>query len=320
MKKWSYLSFIMVILIACTTVDKKEQEINKTEIEVTFSLFHQAFFDSGLDDIPKLKKEYPYMFPAIMPDSLVIKRMTDTIQRDLYTEVKEVYGNFETEKKQLIDLFKHIQFYDNNFKIPTVVTDITGISYQNRVLFANDLLLISLDMYLGSQHEFYLNFSGYLTETFTPSHLTTDVAKKIIETKYRKDNNRTFLGQMIFEGKKLYLLDLFLPHVPDHIKLGYTPPKMDWSKNNEASIWAYFIKNEMLYSNNPKLKQRFIELAPFSKFFKSIDKDSPGGIAKYIGLQIVRSYMKEHVISPQELMNIEAQVILSNSNFKPYKK
>ncbi len=318
-KRGIYLCFIISMLISCTSKNKTESEIKKITIATHFSLFHQSFFNAKPKDLPTLKKEFPFMFPAQMADSIMLKRMNDTIQRDLFTEVNETYGSFETQKQQLTDLFQHIKYYYPEFNPPKIVTDITGISYQNRILFANDLLLISLDMYLGEQHEFYASFPSYLKQTFTPNHLTTAVAQKIIETKYRIDRDRTFLGQLIFEGKKLYLLDLFLPNVADEIKLGYSSKKLNWAQKNEASVWAYFIKNEMLYSNNAKLKQRFINLAPFSKFYKSIDKESPGGIAKYIGLQIVRSYVKNHSISPKELMQLDAQTLLDTSGFKPQK-
>lgn len=319
MKHWNYLCFMLVLLVACTTVDKKEQEILKTDVNTTFALFHTSFFTANRNELPKLKENYPYMFPAQMADSLVIQRMNDTIQQAMYKEVKQVYGDFETQKEEINTLFKHIKYYHKDFVEPTVVTDITGLSYGDRVLYANNLLLISLDMYLGKEHEFYGGFPLYLTETFTPKHLTTEIAKKIIETKYRGVRDRTFLGQIIFEGKKLYMQDLFLPKVSDEVKLGYMSKKMEWTKNNEAAVWSYFIKNEMLYSNSPKLKKRFIDIAPFSKFYKGIDKKSPGGIGKYIGLQIVRAYMEEHKVSIEELMKIDGQTILAQSGFKPKK-
>lgn len=319
MKKWSYLCFVISILVACTSVDKKEEEIAKVSIDTKFALYHHSFFTSTVDELPKLKKEYPYMFPVQMHDSLVLKRMNDTIQQIIFKEVEEVYGDFNIQKEKFDNLFKHIKYYYPNFETPTVVTDITGISYQNRVLYANNLLLISLDMYLGKNHEFYLGFPNYLAETLTPNNLISEVAKKIIDSKFRVNRDRTFLGQIIFEGKKLYLLDLFLPKVPDAIKLGYIAKKMDWAKNNEAPVWSYFVKKELLYSNNPKLKKRFIDLAPFSKFYMNIDKDSPGGIGRYIGLQIIRAYMSKNKRTPQELMSTDAQTILNQSGFKPKK-
>ncbi|MDO6801194.1 gliding motility lipoprotein GldB [Wenyingzhuangia sp. 1_MG-2023] len=319
MKQWSCLLLVLVMLFACTSNSKTEQEIEKIQVDTQFALFHDALFTSSTDNLKALKKDYPYMFPVQMPDSLVIGRMQDTLQLFLYKEVKKVYGDFKTQKLEIDDLFRHIKYYEKDFKTPVVVTDLTGVSYQDRVLYANNMLLISLDMYLGKEHEVYSGFAMYLAETFTPKHLSTAIAQKIIETQYPFDDNRTFLGQMVFEGKKLYLLDLFLPKVSDEIKMGYSEKKMHWLKENEAGVWSYFIKNELLFSNKPTLKQRFIDVAPFSKFYTSVDKDSPGGVGKYLGLQIVRSYQKKHQVSIDQLMKMDAEKILRDSGFKPQK-
>ena len=319
MKKWIALSLLISILVACNLEDKKEQKIKKIKVTAKFAQFHDAFFSTDLKEILKLKQVYPYMFPNNVSDKIILARRNDTLQQALYKEVSKVYGNFEKEKGNLIDLFKHIKYYYPDFVMPTVVTDITGVSYQDRVLYANDMLLLSLDMYLGENHKFYTGFPGYLTRTFTPNYMTVEVAKKIIEAKYPVDRDRTFLGQMIFEGKKMYLLDLFLPQMSERLKFGYSKEKMLWANKNEAQVWAYFIKQEILYSNNPKLKKRFLDLAPFSKFYMSIDKDSPGAIGTYMGLQIVRAYKNNNEITHQELMNLDAQTLLNQSGFKPKK-
>lgn len=319
MKKWCCLSILFITLLACTSTSKKEQEIKEIKINTAFALFHTALFTAADHDLPKLKSEYPYMFPNHMPNDLVLERMKDTSQQFLYKEVRKVYGDFKPQQKEIEDLFKHIKYYFNDFKIPTVVTDITGVSYQDKVLYSDTLLLVSLDMFLGKDHEVYGGYANYLSENFTSKHMTTAIAQKIIETKYPVDKDRTFLGQMIFEGKKAYLLDLFLPTINDEIKLGYTPKKLAWAKVNEATVWGYFIKNEMLYDHDNSLKKRFLDVAPFSKFYMSIDRDSPGAIAKYIGLQIVRAYVEEHDISPQILIDTDAQTILSKSGYKPKK-
>ncbi len=319
MKKWIALCFTIATLYACTSTNKKEQEINAIDLKADVALFHDALFNKT-NYLSSLKTEFPYMFTPNMHDSIITNRQQDTLQHFLYKEVKKVYPDFAKQQTELTSLFKHITYYYKGFVPPKVVTDITGVSYQDRVLIANNLLLISLDMYLGKQHEVYTSYPGYLRETFSPNYLMQDVCKKIIASKYRGTKDRTFLGKMIFEGKKLYLESLFLPKTTPKKLFGYTTKKLEWAQNNEAAVWSYFIKNELLYSYNAKLKQRFIDIAPFSKFYMSIDKQSPGGIAKYIGYKIVKAYADKHTITPQELMTLEAQTILNQSGFKPKKK
>jgi uncharacterized protein YjaZ len=124
---------------------------------------------------------------------------------------------------------------------------------------------------------------------------------------------------MIHEGKKMYLLDLYLPSKSDPIKIGYSKDKFDWATMNEEQVWRYFIENDLLYSTNTQLNKRFIENAPFSKFYLSEDTKSPGRIGQWIGWQIVRSYMVNNDVSLQDLLSMNEEEIFKNSKYKPRK-
>ena len=96
---------------------------------------------------------------------------------------------------------------------------------------------------------------------------------------------------MISEGKKMYLLDVYLPSVSEKEKTGYTFAKLAWVKQQEEAVWKFFIENELLYSTDTKLHKRFIENAPFSKFYTAQDNQSPGKIGSYIGLTFLLLFM-----------------------------
>ncbi len=84
-------------------------------------------------------------------------------------------------------------------------------------------------------------------------------------------SDRTFIGKMITEGKKLYVLEKYLPTSNDYEKIGYSEEKYNWAIENEKQVWKYFIENKLLFSTDTELNQRFLELAPFSKFYRSED-------------------------------------------------
>jgi hypothetical protein len=67
------------------------------------------------------------------------------------------------------------------------------------------------------------------------------------------------------------------------------------------------------------LNQRFIEVAPFSKFYMNQDELSPGRIGVWMGWQIVNSYMKHNDVSLQELLKIDEDIIFTKSKYKPKK-
>ena len=94
--------------------------------------------------------------------------------------------------------------------------------------------------------------------------------------------------------------------------------KMDWCKNNEKVIWEYMIENEYLFSSSPELIERFVSLAPFSKFGLDIDSHSPGGVGVWLGLQILNAYSNNNNITLVELLNeTDYLKILNKSGYKP---
>ena len=112
----------------------------------------------------------------------------------------------------------------------------------------------------------------------------------------------------------------FLPDSERAELIGYDKEQYEWAAISESDIWKYFIQNEMLYSNDPVLSDRFITEAPFSKFYLEVDKDSPGRIGVWFGWQIVNSFVKNNDIGLQDLIVTDNEEIFKKSKYKPKKK
>ena len=69
-----------------------------------------------------------------------------------------------------------------------------------------------------------------------------------------------------------------LPQSTDAQKMGYTNEQIQWVIDNEVYMWQYFVQKQLLYKTDPSLTQRFIDPAPFSKFYLEIDNQSPGRV------------------------------------------
>ena len=83
-------------------------------------------------------------------------------------------------------------------------------------------------------------------------------------------------------------------------------------------IWRYFIERQILYKTDPDLVQRLLEPAPFSKFYLELDNESPGRVGRWIGWQIVKSFMdQKSETSTQELLRMPAQKLFNLSKYKP---
>lgn len=317
--RYSLLALLGMLLFSCNNESKVEKEIEKIPMNVEIIRFDKEFAKASLGDLPKLKQKYPAFFPSQYNDSIWIEKLTDTLQKQLEDEVFKTFPENQSIEAELIPLFQHIKYYFPQFSAPLVVTTTSDVDYRNKVILADSMLVIALDNYLGSDHPFYEGIDKYITKEMNPAQLGPDVAETYAREYIKRPTNATFLGQIIFFGKTLYLNDLWLPNTSDAEKIGYTEEEIDWAKENELYMWQYFVENELLYSTDSKLGARFLNPAPFSKFYLEIDNDSPGMLGRYLGWQIVRAYMENNNTDVRQLMVTEADEIFNKSKYKPKK-
>ncbi|UNY99103.1 gliding motility lipoprotein GldB [Zhouia spongiae] len=311
--------FFAIIIWSCGKENKPEEEISKIEVSFNVERFDKALSGADVSNLPGLKSRFPLLFPESYPDSIWVKRLNDTLQAELVEEVGKVYPDFKKETDQLHSLFQHASYYLNDFTPPDVITLTTEVDYRNSVIYADSLLLIGLDNYLGKDHKFYTGIQEYLKRDFEPDLIVVDAASKIARSRLTLPSDRTFLAAMILYGKELYLKDLLIPFKTDAEKIKYTEKQIQWARNNETNIWRHLVDNNALFSTDQSLKTRFIEPAPFSKFYLSFDAESPGRIGQYVGWQIVRSYMENNDVSLQQMLKMSTEEIFNNSRYKPGK-
>jgi gliding motility-associated lipoprotein GldB len=310
---------VLFFFLSCNSDKKKKIDVSNIDVPYSIDRFDKDFYSSTKENLEELKKKYPFFFSEEITDSITVSKITNKDEQELFRETQKLYTDFSSIEKQLTSLFKHVKFYNSKFVAPKVITMLTNIDYGSRVIYADSLLIISLDVYLGKNHPFYADYPKYIKENNTKNHLIVDVANTIIAKQLPPNLDRSFLGKMMYEGKKMYLLDVYLPEIKDKEKVGYEKEKLDWAEANEEQIWMYFIEKNLLFSTDTKLNKRFLEIAPFSKFYMAQDNLSPGRIGVWVGWQIVRSYMQHNTVSLQELLETNTLDIYKNSKYKPKK-
>ena len=315
-----FLFFLLSLtLISCQDEPKNIIDVSKVDVDFSVRRFDIDFYQSDVVNLTTLKKEYPDLFPENTPDSIWLAKINDKDEQELFVETQKVYQDFSKTASELEQLFKHVKYYNKNFQAPGVVTVLSNIDYEYRVIYSPPLLFVSLDVYLGKTSPFYADYPDYIKENNTQERIAIDVANQFSNLQVRPSTNRTFLGKMIAFGKKLYLLDLYVPLKEDVLKIGYSKDKFEWAIANESQVWRYFIENNLLYSTDTKLNKRFLDEAPFSKFYLSEDSKSPGRIGQWIGWQIVRSFMEKNDVSLQTLLKMDEEEIFKKANYKPKK-
>ncbi|WP_344928549.1 gliding motility lipoprotein GldB [Aquimarina addita] len=316
--KFFKIGIIFCILWSCKEENKVEIESAKIPVEVTIERFDRIFADVTPENIESVKEEYPFFFPKKFDDSIWLTKVKDTIQLEINEEVEKKYNDFSEEKVQIRSLLQHIKYYFPEVTVPRVITITSDVDYQRKVILADNLLIISLDTYLGAEHHFYDGIQAYLKRNFKRDQIIPDIAEMYAKQLVELPRNRTFLANLIYYGKELYLKNLFLPDFSEAHKIGYTEEQYAWAEANEEEVWRYFIEKQLLFSTEAELSPRFIYPGPFSKFYlEQIDQEAPDRIGQYIGWKIVSSYMENNNVSLRQLLVADAETIFNTSKYKP---
>jgi gliding motility-associated lipoprotein GldB len=320
MKKCIFILALMVFFTACKKENEAEEKIAAIpEPKVEIARFDKAFFESGAKGLPALKQQYPYLFPEGNEDTVWINKMKDPFMLKLKEESQKTFPNLNGLEESMGSFLQHVKYYYPQLPTPKVValvTDDTDI----KAVYTPEIILIPLSLYLGKDNYLYEGLNKYEVQQYEPSQIVPDIVTSFAYGKIAPPRDRQLLSLMIYYGKELYLKDLLIPHVPDNNKIGYTKEQLEWAEVNEAEIWRYFIDKKLLYDSDPKLPARFINPAPFSKFYLELDNESPGRIGQWLGWQIVRSYAENNKNVPlHELLAMDAKTIFDNSKYKPKK-
>lgn len=316
------LFFLIIILTAfsCKKNRALENDIAKINIDARVERFDLLFAKIDAESLPSLKQAYPFMFSEKYQDSFWIEKASDSLQKLLHHEVEKTFSDFDGIELEIESLFNHLKYYFPEFRVPRIITTTSDVDYRNRVIVTDTIVIIALDNYLGSNHEFYENIPKYLTDDLKKEQIVVDLAGEYSKKYSFQTPNKIFLDEMIYFGKQLYFKDIAIPFKTEADRIAYSQEQLDWAVANESYIWRYFVERELLYSTDSKLASRFLTPAPFSKFYlEDIDSESPGRLGQYIGWQIVRAYMEQNDVTLKEMLITNPEEIFNKSKFKPRK-
>ncbi len=336
--------FIGALLTACTR--NKKIDVSNIPLNVTIERFDRDFDAMRTKPMEQqaalLKAKYGIFYrdfiglviPASNINDTAYLKMVSTIfatqqngrhpYLDLKHDVDSVYPDkMEKQNAELTDAFRRIKYYYPAEKLPSKVYAYFS-GFQAQTMIGDDYFGIGLDMFLGADSKFYPAMTEtlprYLTRRFTPDNIAPRVAESIIRENLfpEKDNDKSLLSKMIYNGKIMYMMDQVLPDVPDSVKIGYTAKQMLWCNDFKANIWGYFIEENLLYETDYQKIQMYVTEAPFTPGLGDKNESAPK-LGIWTGWQIVKQYMDNHPeVTLQQLMaNDDAQKILNDSKYRP---
>ena len=332
--------FFFTCLTALSCNNKKSPDISKIKVSIPIERFDQELNDVNPDSIaikaPYLRKKYTWFYDDYMEKMISAGYTGDTTYYnnlrtilgnkdylELRSTVAQSFPDLKKQQKELDQAFRYIRYYYPRQKFPRLISFISGFAVQTPI--GNDYIGIGLDMFLGKNGDrFYpairQSIPQYISRRFSPENIGPRVIEAFIREEMFPENDadRNLISKMIYNGKILYFMDSVLPDIPEILKIGYTTEQLQWCKDYEAGIWAYFLDNELLFESDYLKIQKYLAEAPFTPGIGENSSSAPK-LGVWTGWQIVRQYMEKNPdISLQQLMlEKDAQKILSGSKYKP---
>ena len=152
MKVYLYSLLFCCLFWSCDKKTAVEKAVEEIPVDIKVERFDQAFFESKPNELQSIKKRYPIFFPVGVPDSVWTNKIQNPLWRELYGEVQKKYRDIEPVHSELVTLFKHIKHYFPKTKTPKAVTVIAEMDYNTKAIYADSLVILSLELYLSLIH------------------------------------------------------------------------------------------------------------------------------------------------------------------------
>ena len=330
--KHTILSFIIVLTLfsqSCRRTPHWEADISAISIsDIEIKRYETVLFNINPFNIIEEIEPHIDDFPLFLGDAVFTETgqaqlydyITDPFILEIWKDTYDVWEDISQLENELTLAFRYFRYHFPQRDIPKFYSYVSGLDYELPVKYYDNNVIIGLDMFLGRNYRNYerLGVPAFKRNRFEPYATSVEVMRVLAEDliRYNRQLPETYLDNMIHEGKILYFLDCMMPSVADSLKISYTSQQLDWADRNQGQAWAFYLDNEMLYSTDRQVIQKFIGAAPFTAPFS---RGSAPRMGVFTGWQIVREYMRRNPdVSLMELfMEKTAREILNDSRYRP---
>lgn len=282
-----------------------------------------------VSSIDNLYKNYNVFLPVfnenilgiVDSDTIEVKNqllnfLSDATFKPVNSEVMKMFNDVSDIENTVSQSFTYIHHYFPEVTLPEVYFFVSG--FNRSVILNEKFIAFGTDMYLGSDYKPYKELTyKYMLNNMRRECLATDIVSTTLFRMFVMNSTENrLLDNMIFRGKVMYLLSVFMPNEKPEDLMGYTPEQWAWSTKFEKDIWMTIVDKKDLFSTDMLLIRKYMNEAPFTG---PISQESPGRLGTWIGWRIVVSYMNRNSdIGLKELMDENnAQKILEKSGYKP---
>ena len=322
----------VIFFISCSG-SRLDVDVSDIDVELKVKRLDKALFDKPTGDVveqlPDIMTEYGDFFDIYASVLNLGSTGSSTFSYEMETYLsnpqtleikkiwKEKFDDITPYINGLTEGFRHFKYYYPDTELPEIYTCVVAFNYS--AFTTENALGIGLDMFFGSDNEIYQKLAGrppYLNLLSDPKRIKIAGleawTRKMFEFNDSIDN---VLSNAIYEGKVLYFLNAMFPDTPDHLIIGYTEEQINWCELSEKDMWDYLVDKKLFFSTKKLDIKKLTGPGSFTHFFSH---NSPGGAGKWMGWQIVRSYVENNNIGLQQLMRENNyHKIFNRAKYKP---
>lgn len=246
--------------------------------------------------------------------------LTHKDYRGVFDTVFKHYPDVADINKELTKSIQYVKHYFPEYREPHIIYMTTGLNNYGAITFGDSIMAIGLDMFLGEDYPFYksVGIPEYFSRQLNRNYIPVAAVRTIYREKHPFEvDGKTLLELMIISGKEMYYTEKTLPFLDEHVRLAYSPEQLKWCQDNEAMIYDFFVRQQLLYEHQLQKIVRYVMDGPSAT---GMPPQSPGNIGAWVGLQIVKAYMEQNPkLSLKELVElpVNAQRFLLESKYKP---
>ena len=137
--------------------------------------------------------------------------------------------------------------------------------------------------------------------------------KSMQGNQFLEKKSYTFIEKIIYHGKILYYKDIMIPDEYDHLKIGISKNKLKWAIENESKFGDILLRMKFYLTQILNLKKDLLMMRRFQNFLE-IDNDSTEKIGRFIGWNIVRSFMKNNNMSLDKMLQLDLRIYIIIQN------
>ena len=328
-----FLSVTLVTFLLTSWLLSLSADAEKLDLKV--NRFDQALFDVNAENVVEISSKWKTDFGTFdevfasqimqkgsLTDEQYHKELLAFTQhkdmREVYDSLTLLFADFTTIQQELEFAFWQFSNDFPSYPIPEITTFFGGFNYG--VVTYDNNIAIGLENFLGENSKYYslLGDPSYLRFQKQKKFIVSNVMEVWLNEYFQQYlGGRDLLSQLIYKGKVMYCIDKMLPELAMEDKFRFTADQMNWTEENEASIWQYIVHEDLLFSNDEQQFRTFVNYAPFAK---GMPPESPGRVGYYIGYKMVSEYMDNNEIDVEQLMYLsDSRQFLQQSKYKPTK-